>query len=87
MVDVHIETADGTTFVVDTVVTSGTPLHIELTPSLGQTNTPNEVNTANALLVTSTQAIQCVHKISGVHNQTLVTMKGHNGPWSRFLGR
>jgi hypothetical protein len=36
MVDVHIETADGITFVLDTTVVSGTPLKVPLTPVLGQ---------------------------------------------------
>ncbi|MCH2197213.1 MAG: gliding motility-associated C-terminal domain-containing protein [Flavobacteriales bacterium] len=78
-VDVHIETADGITFVLDTTVVSGTPLQVELTPTLGQLDVANQVNITNSLIVNSSQAIQCVHKISGVHNQTLVTLKGRNG--------
>ena len=83
-VPVHIRTADGTTLVIDTVVSSGNPLRIPLTPSLGQTTVPNTVLTASGLLVTSEAAIQCVHKISGQFNQTLVTMKGRNGLGTDF---
>jgi gliding motility-associated-like protein len=84
MVDVHIETADGITFVLDTTVVSGTPLKVPLTPVLGQTDVANEVNTDRGLIITSTSAIQCVHKISGTHNQTLVTLKGENGLGTDF---
>ena len=84
VVDVHIETADGVTFVLDTTVVSGTPLKVPLTPVLGQTDVANEVNTNRSLIITSTSAIQCIHKISGTHNQTLVTLKGKNGLGTDF---
>lgn len=83
-VSVHVETPDGTTFVFDGVVTSGTPLQVALTPTLGQTNAPNVVNSNRGLIVTSSQPIQCVHRISGVTNQTLVTLKGKNGRGQDF---
>jgi gliding motility-associated-like protein len=83
-VNVNIQTADGTTFVLDTTVVAGTPLQVPLTPQLGQTDEPNVINMDASLIVTSSQAIQCVHKISGVHNQTLVTLKGRNGRGTDF---
>lgn len=85
-VPVHIQTADGITLVIDTVVSSGNPLRIPLTPSLGQTTVPNTVLTSSGLLITSEAAIQCVHKISGQFNQTLVTLKGRNGLGTDFWG-
>ncbi len=83
-VNVHVETPDGSTFVFDGVVSSGNPLQVALTPTLGQTNAPNVVTSSRGLIVTSSQPIQCVHKISGVTNQTLVTLKGKNGRGQDF---
>lgn len=83
-VNVSIRTADGTTFTLDTTVVAGSPLQVPLTPLLGQTDDENTVITDASLIVTSSQAIQCVHKISGVHNQTLVTLKGRNGRGTDF---
>ena len=77
-VNVHIETGDGTTWTFDGTVVSGSPLQVDLTPILAQTDTPNVVDLTRGLIVTSSQAIQCVHKISGQFNQTLVTLKGRN---------
>lgn len=76
-VNVHVQTSDGTTFVFDGVVQSGTPLEIALTPSIGQTNTPG-ASYDRGLHITSTAPIQCVHKVAGSENQTLVTLKGKN---------
>lgn len=83
-VNVHIETPDGTTFVYDGVVSSGSPLSIPLTPTLGQTIVANAVIENNGFIVTSTAPIQCVHKISAQYNQTLVTLKGRNGRGTDF---
>lgn len=83
-VNVHIETADGVTFVFDGTVSSGSPLAVPLTPVLGQTDEPNVANTDRSLIVTSSQPVQCVHRISGVFNQTLVTLKGNNGRGRNF---
>ncbi len=83
-VNVHIETADGTTWSFDGEVTASNPLVVPLTTNLGQTTTANTVNTTQGLVVTSNQAIQCVHKISGANNQTLVTLKGRNGRGTEF---
>ncbi|MFT5245565.1 MAG: gliding motility-associated-like protein [Flavobacteriales bacterium] len=78
-VDVHIQTPDGLTFVLDTTVISGTPLQVVLTPGLGQTTLYNSPMTDNGFIITSTAPIQCVHKVSAQNNQTLVTLKGPNG--------
>jgi gliding motility-associated-like protein len=78
-VDVHIQTPDGVTFVLDTTVISGSPLQVVLTPSLGQTTLYNTLITNNGFIVTSSKPIQCVHKVSSQNNQTLVTLKGPNG--------
>ncbi|MCB0760853.1 MAG: gliding motility-associated C-terminal domain-containing protein [Flavobacteriales bacterium] len=83
-VNVHIETPDGVTFVLDTTVVSGEPLSVPLTPSLGQTQQYNTVITNNGFLVTSNAPIQCVHKVAGQFNQTLVTLKGPNGLGQEF---
>lgn len=83
-VNVHIETADGTTWTFDGVVSAGNPLVVPLTVNLGQTTTPNAPITSQGLIVNSSQAIQCVHKISVNHNQTLVTLKGRNGRGTEF---
>jgi gliding motility-associated-like protein len=83
-VNVHIETPDGITFVYDVVVSSGNPLSITLTPSIGMTNVPNTLEVNKGLIITSDAAIQCVHKISAEFNQTLVTLKGRNGRGTDF---
>jgi len=83
-VDVHIETPDGVTFVFDGTVSSGNPLSIALTPTLGQTNVANTAITNNGFIVTSTSPIQCVHKVSAQFNQTLATLKGRNGRGTDF---
>lgn len=83
-VNVHIETADGTTWVFDGVVSANNPLVVPLTPALGQTTVSNTTISNSGLIVTSNQSIQCVHKISGVNNQTLVTLKGRNGRGTDF---
>jgi gliding motility-associated-like protein len=83
-VSVHIETPDGTTYVLDTVVVAGTPLQIPLTPTLAQTDVENAVIVNNGFVVTSSYPIQCVHKVSGQFNQTLVTLKGTNGRGTDF---
>ena len=77
-VNVHVETPDGTTFVFNGTVVSGTPLIIPLTPSIGQTNLPNTAMVNNGLIVTTNRPVQCVHRVSAVFNQTLVTLKGRN---------
>ncbi|MFM1930844.1 MAG: hypothetical protein RL226_147, partial [Bacteroidota bacterium] len=83
-VPVSIRTADNTTLVIDTVVSSGNPLRIPLTPGIGQTTVPNTVHTSSGIIVTSESAIQCIHKISAEFNQTLVTLKGRNGLGTEF---
>lgn len=83
-VAVHIQTPDGTTFVLDTTVVSGAPLQVVLTAALGQTDTPNSVMTNNGFLVTAEAPIQCVHKVAAQLNQTLVTLKGANGLGREF---
>ena len=83
-VDVHVQTPDGTTFVFDGTVTSGTPLSIPLSTTLGQTNLYNTVMSNNGLIVTASRPIQCVHKVSAFYNQTLVTLKGNNGRGTEF---
>jgi gliding motility-associated-like protein len=77
-VNVHVETPDGTTFVFDGTVTTGTPLIIPLTPTLGQTNIANTIISNNGFIITSEKPIQCVHRVSAFFNQTLVTLKGQN---------
>lgn len=77
-VSVHVETSDGTTFVYDGTVVSGTPLVIPLSTTLGQTNIAGVANTNRGLHVTSSAPIQCVHRVAGTENQTLVTLKGKN---------
>lgn len=83
-VNVHIETPDGTTFVFDGTVSSGTPLIIPLSPILGQTNIANTVISNNGFIVTSNQPVQCVHRVSALNNQTLVTLKGQNAAGRDF---
>jgi len=83
-VNVHIESPDGVSFVFDGTVSSGDPLRVVLTPSIGMTNTPNAIQTSSGLIVTSDASIQCVHKISAQFNQTLVTLKGRNGRGTDF---
>src|SRR5574343_499010 len=61
-VSVHVETSDGTSFVFDGTVVSGTPLVIPLSTTLGQTNIAGVANTNRGLHVTSTAPIQCVHR-------------------------
>jgi gliding motility-associated-like protein len=82
-VDVHIQTSDGTTLVIDTTVTSGSPLNIPLTPTLGMTQISNQV-LENGFLITSSAAIQVSHRVSGIHNQTVVTLKGRSGLGTEF---
>ena len=82
-VDVHVETADGT-FSLDTTVVSGNPLQIPLSPTLGQTTLENTA-LQSGFLISSSQPIQAVHKISGSNNQSLVTLKGKNGLGTDFL--
>ncbi|MEO0403770.1 MAG: gliding motility-associated C-terminal domain-containing protein, partial [Bacteroidota bacterium] len=82
-VNVHVETADGVTFVFDGVVSSGNPLSIPLTTEIGQTDDPNVI-IETGLLVTSDKPIQAVHKVSGSNNQTLTTLKGVNGRGTDF---
>jgi len=82
-VNVHIETADGVSFVLDTTVVSGNPLQIPLTPALGQTNQENTI-IETGFLITSSQPIQAVHKVSAANNQSLVTLKGTNGLGTDF---
>lgn len=77
-VSVHIETTDGTTFVFDGTVVSGTPLTVALSTTLGQTNIAGVANSNRGLRVTSSAPIQCVHRVAGTENQTLVTLKGKN---------
>ncbi|MCC6599118.1 MAG: hypothetical protein IT223_00415, partial [Crocinitomicaceae bacterium] len=83
-VGVHVETPDGTTFVYNGTVTSGAPLSIPLSATLGQTNIPNQVITNNGFIITSTAPIQCIHKVSAEFNQTLITLKGKNGRGKDF---
>lgn len=83
-VNVHIQTADGTTFVFDGTVISGTPLVVPLSTTLGQTNLPNTADVSRGLIITSSAPIQCVHKVSAFWNQTLVTLKGRNGLGTDF---
>ncbi|NQX90647.1 MAG: IgGFc-binding protein, partial [Flavobacteriales bacterium] len=77
-VNVHVETADGVTFVFDGVVSSGNPLSIPLTDEIGQTDDPNVI-LETGLIITSDRPIQAVHKVSATNNQTLTTLKGVNG--------
>ncbi len=81
-VNVHVETADGT-FSLDTTVVSGNPLQIPLSPTLGQTTQENTV-LLTGFMISSSQPIQAVHKISGTNNQSLVTLKGRNGLGTDF---
>ena len=77
-VAVHVQTTDGTTFVFDGTVTSGTPLQIPLSPTLGQTGIAGVANKNRGLNITSAAPIQCVHKVAASNNQSLVTLKGRN---------
>lgn len=83
-VNVRVQTPDGTTFVFNGTVTSGSPLSIPLTTSIGQTNIANTALLNNGLLVTTSAPVQCVHKVSSTFNQTLVTLKGSNGKGREF---
>ncbi|NNE55737.1 MAG: hypothetical protein HKN32_06930, partial [Flavobacteriales bacterium] len=83
-VAVHIQTPDGITFVLDTTVMSGAPLQVPLSTTLGQTNMANTVMSDNGFYVVSSKPIQCVHKVAGQLNQTLVTLKGTNGLGTDF---
>jgi len=83
-VNVHIESPDGISFVLDTTVISGNPLQVVLTTAFGQTTSENEIETNSGLIVTSDAPIQCVHKLSAQFNQTLVTLKGPNGLGTDF---
>lgn len=77
-VNVNVQTLDGTTFNFNGTVTSGTPLVVPLTTVLGQTNVEGVASTLYGLRITSSAPIQCVHRVAGTENQTLVTLKGKN---------
>lgn len=77
-VTVNVQTLNGTTFNFNGTVTSGTPLVIPLTPVLAQTNVEGVASQLYGLKITSSAPIQCVHRVAGTENQTLVTMKGKN---------
>lgn len=83
-VNVYIRTSDFSTFVLDTVVSSGNPLQIPLTPVLGQTMAANSIITDAGFVIKSDAPIQAVHKVAGSLNQTLVTLKGSNGRGTDF---
>ena len=84
-VTINVSTLDGTTFNFTGTVTSGTPLVVPLTPVLGQTNVEGVPSTQYGLRVTSSAPIQCVHRVSGGTNQTLVTLKGTNALGREFF--
>ena len=83
-VNVQVTTSDGTTFVFNGTVTSGSPLSVPLTPVLGQTNIEGVPSTNQGLHITSSAPIQCTHKVAGGTNQTLVILKGKNALGQEF---
>ncbi|MGB1031253.1 MAG: IgGFc-binding protein, partial [Flavobacteriales bacterium] len=82
-VNVHVQTADGVTFVFDGVVSSGNPLAIPLTTAVGQTTVQNAV-LETGLIITSDKPVQASHRVAATNNQTLITLKGENGKGQDF---
>ncbi len=74
--NIHIRTADGTTFNENYQVRKGTPLRIPLTINQLQTGTYNEIEADKGWVITSDQLIQPIYRIDAFYNKTLVTIKG-----------
>ncbi|MEY3399441.1 MAG: hypothetical protein RL220_2035, partial [Bacteroidota bacterium] len=83
-VSVHIQTPDGTTFVFDGVVSSGTPLIVTLTPEIGQTVLPNTVMFNNGLIIEASMPIMAAHRVMANTSQSLVTLKGQDALGHEF---
>ena len=82
--NIHIMTADGTTYNQTFTVNRGTPLIIPLdapgtTVEYLQTPNHDQVENNRGWIITSDQLIQPIYRIDGFFNKVLVTIKGPQG--------
>ena len=74
--NIHVETADGTTYNRNFTVTKGTPLRIPLTTAEIMTQAHDRVERDKGFVITSDQLIQPIYRIDSKYNKVLVTIKG-----------
>ncbi len=74
--NVHIATADGTTFNQTFQVFKGTPTIIPLTIDELQTPNHDQIESNKGWIITSDQLIQPIYRIDAFYNKVLVTIKG-----------
>ncbi len=74
--NIHITTADGTTYNASYTVNKGTPLVIPLTTADLQTAGHDRIERDKGWVITSDQLIQPIYRIDGRFNKVLVTLKG-----------